>query len=95
MKINPLIFLFILIFMATQFLSHADSKIWNKKSHVGYAVKWAGQCKNGKAEGIGSLEWLYNKRHEGRYDGNYTLGKMYGHGTYAMDNGSRYIGDSE
>jgi hypothetical protein len=39
--------------MATQFLSHADSKIWNKKSHVGYAVKWAGQCKNGKAEGIG------------------------------------------
>jgi hypothetical protein len=42
-------------------------------------LKW--KCKNGKADGAGSLQWFYNKRPQGRYDGDYTLGKMHGHGT--------------
>lgn len=102
MKINPLIFLFALILMSANSLSYADSeisdketgcKIWNSKILVGYTISWTGQCKNGKADGTGSLQWFFNKRPEGRYDGDYVLGKMQGHGTYAMDDGSRYIGE--
>lgn len=101
MKVKLLIFLAAVMLMVLSFSSHADSeivdresgcKIWNSKSLVGYTVSWSGQCKNGKADGIGSLQWFYNKRPEGRYDGDYALGKMHGHGTFAMDDGSRYIG---
>lgn len=89
--------------MTLSFLSRADNeiadretgcKIWNSKILVGYTVTWTGQCNNGKADGPGSLQWFYNKRSEGRYDGDYSLGKMHGHGTYAMDDGSRYIDHS-
>lgn len=101
MRIKPVVFLVAVILILASFLSHADSeiadresgcKIWNSKSLVGYTVTWTGQCKGGKADGVGSLQWFYNKRPEGRYDGDYALGKMQGHGTYAMDDGSRYIG---
>lgn len=101
MKVKTLIFLSAVMLMTISFLSHADSeiadresgcKIWNSKSLIGYTVTWTGQCKNGKADGAGSLQWFYNKRPDGRYDGDYALGKMHGHGTYAMDDGSRYIG---
>ena len=90
MKIKPLIFLTALMLMTASFLSHADNeiadretgcKIWNSKSLVGYTVAWTGKCKNGKADGASSLQWFYNNRPEGRYDGDYALGKMHGHGT--------------
>jgi hypothetical protein len=102
MKIKALISLVVAMLMSTSLFSYADTeiadretgcKIWNSKALVGYTVAWTGQCKNGKADGAGSLQWFYNKRPEGRYDGDYSLGKMHGHGTYAMDDGSRYIGE--
>ncbi|MES1988446.1 MAG: hypothetical protein V4440_10535 [Pseudomonadota bacterium] len=102
MRKDPLIVICSLILMTASLFSYADSeisdketgcKIWNSKSLEGYAISWTGQCKNGKADGIGSLQWFYNKSPKGRYDGDYVLGKMHGHGTYAMDDGSRYIGE--
>ncbi len=68
-------------------------KVWNSKPLDGYSVLWSGSCKNGKADGKGSLQWFHQTKPEGRYDGDYALGKMHGHGTYAMEDGSRYIGD--
>ena len=102
MKLKALTVLSAIMLMSMSHLSHAEAeladresgcKIWNSKSLVGYTVTWTGQCKNGKADGVGSLQWFYNKRPEGRYDGDYAQGKMHGHGTYAMDDGSRYIGE--
>lgn len=99
---KPLSFLLGFTLLVFSLLSIADTeledketgcKIWNSKALVGYTVAWTGACKDGKAEGSGSLQWFYNKRPEGRYDGDYAQGKMHGHGTYAMDDGSRYIGE--
>ena len=98
MKMKLLVLFATLVLISASFCCHADieigdletgCKIWNSRSLVGYTVTWTGKCKNGKADGIGSLQWFYNKLPQGRYDGDYVLGKMHGHGTYAMDDGSR------
>jgi hypothetical protein len=102
MKTFFLTFLTALTLTITSAFSYAGSevfdketgcKVWDSKVLVGYAITWSGQCKQGKADGKGSLQWFNNKRPEGRYDGDYSLGKMHGHGTYAMADGSRYIGE--
>lgn len=82
-------------------IAHADNtvtdpesgcKVLNSKPLKQYSVTWHGTCKDGYADGMGSLQWYSNGRPSGRYDGEYKAGKMEGLGTFAMPNGSRHTG---
>lgn len=82
-------------------IAHADNtitdpesgcKVLNSKPLKLYSVSWHGACKDGYADGIGSLQWYSNGKPSGRYDGEYKAGKMDGLGTFAMPNGSRHTG---
>lgn len=67
--------------------------IYNSTPLDGYSVHWSGECKSGKANGNGYVDWFLNATPIGRYEGDYVGGKMHGFGTYAMHDGSRYIGE--
>ncbi|NTV10572.1 MAG: hypothetical protein HGA47_07335 [Zoogloea sp.] len=55
-------------------------------------IEWSGQCRNGKAQGRGVLQWYNDGVKTDRYEGDYREGKKHGKGVYVWASGSRYQG---
>lgn len=96
--LSSVLLVFIAVYTATAFADdliadpRTGCKIWNSKPLSRYSIEWTGDCKDGLAEGMGSVQWYANGRPSGRYDGEYKAGKMQGLGSYAMPYGSRHTG---
>lgn len=72
-------------------------KVWNAHPQPGETISWSGACKNGLAEGRGSVQWYRDGMPYERSDGEWRQGKQIGQGTQIWPNG-RYDGgfrDSE
>ena len=73
--------------------SFTGCKIWNPAPQPHETVHWAGPCKDGFAEGKGTLQWTENGQLGDRYDGEYQHGKRNGHGVVTESNGHRTEGN--
>ncbi|MDR2219093.1 MAG: hypothetical protein LBE24_00745 [Methylobacillus sp.] len=82
--------------------AHAEDEGWIKDKN-GCAVLnpdpqpneniiWNGKCKNGYAEGAGTLTWFIDGKLDSTSTGTWTRGKMNGKGTIVYGNGERYDG---
>src|SRR5277367_3059389 len=72
--------------------SMTGCKIWNPAPQPHEAVHWAGPCKDGFADGKGTLQWTENGQLGDRYDGAYQHGKRNGHGVVTESDGHRTEG---
>jgi hypothetical protein len=68
-------------------------KIWNQAPEPHETITWSGPCKDGYADGTGTLQWIENGKKGDRYDGEYGHGKRNGHGIVTEHNGTRVEGD--
>lgn len=68
-------------------------KVWDPMPQPHEAVHWSGGCKNGYADGKGTLQWIENGEPGERYDGEYRNGKRNGRGVLTEQNGTRIKGD--
>ena len=66
---------------------HSGCKIWNPYPRPNEGISWSGTCKDGLADGKGTLQWSENGAPTGRYDGDYRQGKVEGQGTYTWPDG--------
>jgi hypothetical protein len=73
--------------------SMTGCKIWNPAPEPHESVHWAGPCKDGFAEGKGTLQWTENGKLGDRYDGEYQHGKRNGHGVVTDSDGHRIEGN--
>lgn len=73
--------------------SKTGCKVWDPAPEPGEAVRWSGPCKDGYADGEGTLQWTQNGRPSDRYDGEYRHGKRNGQGTVTYRNGEKVEGD--
>jgi hypothetical protein len=48
-------------------------------------VNWSGSCENGRASGVGQLEWSVNDRIAGYYEGGMAGGKLHGKGVLRLE----------
>ena len=75
----------------------ADSKtacqVWNERPSPGESISWTGSCSNGKATGMGALQWYLNGKPGSRYEGEFRDGKRHGKGINIWASGARYEGD--
>ncbi len=67
-------------------------RIWNPYPDPGESVTWSGGCRNGLAQGRGSLQWSKNGKKIDRFEGEFLDGKRNGQGIYSSRNGYRYEG---
>ena len=70
--------------------------VWNKNPVEQETVTWSGACANGKAQGRGTVVWLFVEDGEWKqdnYEGEMKDGMMHGHGVYVAIGHSRYEGD--
>lgn len=69
--------------------------IWNPGPGAGETYRWSGACRDGKADGQGTLIWSYSlqgeRLHES-YEGGYRAGRLHGRGVYTWAGGDRYEG---
>jgi hypothetical protein len=68
-------------------------KVWDAMPVEEEAITWSGGCKDGFAEGDGTLQWFENGKPTAHYEGGYQAGKMEGRGVYSWANGDRYEGE--
>jgi hypothetical protein len=68
-------------------------KVWNPSPQSNEAIEWSGPCKNGLADGEGTLQWTQNGKPSDRYVGEYHAGKRNGHGTVTFRNGRTIQGE--
>jgi hypothetical protein len=94
--------LFLAILLLSAFAAHAGEwiadnttqcQVWNPFPKPEEAVKWTGACKDGKASGIGTLEWFKEGKANGTFQGTYLDGLRQGKGVFTLANGNRYDGD--
>lgn len=75
----------------------ADAKtgcrVWNSSPEPGDSVSWTGDCRNGLAQGQGTLQWFIHGKPASRFEGNYRDGLIDGTGVYTFANGARYEGE--
>lgn len=70
-------------------LSGADCKVWSDEApNPKDQVTWSGGCRDGKASGIGKLEWKRDGKVLGTYDGNMADGRFDGPGRLRLPTGS-------
>src|SRR5215469_12363443 len=67
--------------------SKTGCKVWNPAPEPKEAIHWSGPCKNGYADGRGTVQWMENGKPGDRYDGEYRGGKRNGHGVVTYSNG--------
>jgi hypothetical protein len=67
-------------------------KVWDPSPEPNETVEWSGPCKNGFADGEGTLQWTENGRPSDRYVGEYHDGKRNGQGTVTYRNGETVRG---
>jgi len=68
-------------------------KAWDATPADDESITWSGGCKDGFAEGDGTLQWFENGKLTAHYEGTYQGGKMEGRGVYSWANGDRYEGE--
>ena len=68
-------------------------KVWNPAPEPNEAVRWTGPCKEGYAEGSGTLLWTENGKPGDKFIGAYRHGKRNGHGVLTDADGNRVEGD--
>ncbi len=68
-------------------------KIWDTLPSGNERVTWSGGCKDGYAEGKGTLTWYVNGRRHGLYEGELQGGHYAGRGTQVWSTGARYEGE--
>ena len=67
-------------------------KVYNPMPQDGETITWSGQCRNGFADGKGTLDWFIKGQLEERYEGDLKMGWADGEGTYVSRSGVRYQG---
>ena len=67
--------------------------VWNADPLDGESLQWDGPCKDGKADGEGTLVWYLDGARNGRYHGRLEAGHVVGEGVYEDRNGFRYEGE--
>ena len=68
-------------------------KVWNPAPEGDETVRWSGPCKNGYADGMGTLLWTENGQPAEKFVGAYQGGKRNGHGVLTDTKGNRVEGD--
>lgn len=68
-------------------------KVWNPQPEPNESITWSGPCKDGIANGKGTLQWIEEGKPGSRYDGEMKGGKPNGHGIEVHANGNRYEGE--
>ena len=68
-------------------------KVWDPAPEPKEAVHWSGPCKNGLAEGRGTLQWTLNGKPSDSYEGEYRAGKRNGHGVVTYRSGEKIEGE--
>jgi len=68
-------------------------KVWNPAPEAGETVRWSGPCKDGYADGKGTLSWTENGKPGDKFVGAYQGGKRNGHGVLTDTEGNRVEGD--
>lgn len=68
-------------------------KVANPFPRVGETIAWSGSCKDGFAEGQGTLQWFLEGVLDDRYEGNLTHGWAEGRGTLYRADGGKYEGE--
>jgi hypothetical protein len=67
-------------------------RVWNLFPLEKETVRWLGECRDGKAHGVGKLYWTLKGRQNGFYQGHYAKGVREGQGTFYFQNGNRHTG---
>jgi hypothetical protein len=74
----------------------ADAKsgcqVWNPNPQLEETVAWSGQCASGRAEGVGTVQWLKNGVASETDQGEWREGRQIGKGTQSWASG-RYEGE--
>jgi hypothetical protein len=73
--------------------ANTGCKVWDASPGPDDGASWSGACKNGMADGRGTLQWLDNGQPVERDEGEFRDGKMTGHGVRSFPGGSRYEGE--
>ncbi len=73
--------------------SKTGCKVWDPAPEPDEAITWSGPCKNGYADGEGTLQWTENGKPTDRYVGEYHNGKRNGAGTVTYRNGQTVSGE--
>ena len=69
-------------------------KVWLSANKLGdYTIQWVGPCRDGYANGPGTLNFLYTGEPAGWYAGPMNAGKFEGRGIRSHADGERYEGD--
>ncbi len=61
-------------------------RVWDENYEPGDSVTWNGGCKNGFANGAGTLRWFNNRQPAALYNGQMKNGKPNGRGKYVIEN---------
>jgi hypothetical protein len=73
--------------------SRTGCKIWDPAPEPGESVQWSGGCKDGFADGQGTMQWLEKGKPGDRYEGDYRRGKRNGYGVVTFGNGKKLQGE--
>lgn len=75
--------------------STTQCKIWNPDETPDLTIRWTGECKNGRANSIGVLEWLKDGKLQSASQRTYIDGwlQIRSSGSFTWPNGSRYEGE--
>lgn len=68
-------------------------RVWNPFPKPNESVTWSGACKNGLAQGHGTLEWFEDGKSTSVDQGEWRDDERNGHGVYTYNNGDRYEGE--
>lgn len=69
-----------------------DCRVVNQNPKPNKRMTWSGGCKEGYADGEGTLVWLVSGKETSRYEGTLKQGRRHGHG-YAVTDGAQYEGN--
>ncbi len=67
-------------------------KVWDPAPQAGESIRWSGPCKEGLADGEGTLQWFVHGKPGDRYAGAYRHGKRNGYGVVTYANGETVKG---
>lgn len=68
-------------------------KVWDPAPEADESVRWSGACKDGFAQGQGTLLWFEKGEPGDRYTGLYRHGHRDGYGVLTLHNGQTIRGD--
>ena len=72
---------------------HTGCRVWDASPEPNETITWSGSCKDGLAQGRGTLQWVQNGTPLERDEGEWRDGKLNGHGTEVFPDGTRFDGE--